>query len=102
MAADPELVAVTKRLRKVLGDVTGKLRVSDTLALAGFDRPSYQRALLVARALRQLGWSRGRYRFDGELAYAYARGTALEREHVLDVERAVDDDAKLVVVRREP
>ncbi len=98
--ADPDLVDVFSRLQRALGDERGKLRVPDAFALAGFERPSYRRALLVSRALRQLGWSRARVRFDGELAYAYARGSGLEREVILDVERG--DDGQLVVRRREP
>jgi len=97
---DPDLARVTSRLQVALGDALGKLRVTDAVLLAGFTRPSYRRGLLVARALRGLGWKRGRYRFDGELAYAYARGTPLERETVLAVERG--DGGKLVVNRREP
>ena len=91
---------VVERLRAALGDSRGKLRASGALALAGFKSPSYHRQQLVARALRELGWERGRYRFNGELLYAYARGTQLEREAMLDVERG--DDDRLVVRRREP
>jgi aminoglycoside phosphotransferase (APT) family kinase protein len=102
MAADQDqdLARVSARLQAALGDSLGKLRVVDAVALAGFARPSYRRGRLVAYALRELGWKRGRYRFNGELAYAYARGTALERETVLDVESC--DDGQLVVKRREP
>ena len=91
---------VLERLRAALDDTRGKLRASDALALAGFESPSYHRTQLVARALRELGWERGRYRFHGSLLYAYARGTQLEREVMLTVERGVDD--RLVVKRREP
>ena len=90
---------VVERLRAALDNASGKLRASDALALAGFKSPSYQRQQLVARALRQMGWERGRYRFNGTLLYAYARGNQLEREVMLDVER--DDNDELVVRRRE-
>ena len=91
---------VMERLRAALDNASGKLRAKDALALAGFKSPSYQRQQLVARALRELGWERGRYRFNGTLLYAYARGNQLEREVMLDVERG--DDDQLVVKRREP
>ena len=97
---DDDLLAVTARLRASLDGAYGKLRVVDALALAGFPRPSYARAKLVAGAMRELGWDRGRLRFDGALFYAYARGSQLEREVVLDVERGEND--QLVVKRREP
>jgi hypothetical protein len=99
---DQDLARVTARLRGALDSQHGKLRVVDAFALAGFERPSYVRAKIVSLALRQLGWTRGRYRFDGELSYAYARGTPLEREVILDVERSDDDPQKFVVKRREP
>ena len=89
-----------QRLRAALDGASGKLRASDALMLAGFKRPSYHRKQLVARALRDLGWERGRFRFNGSLLYAYARGTQLEREVMLDIERG--DDDRLVVKRREP
>ena len=92
--------AVLNRLQIALHDVFGKLRSADALALAGFSRPSYYRTQLVARALRELGWERGRFRFNGGMLYAYARGSQLEREALLDVERG--DDGRLVVTRREP
>jgi len=99
---DDDLLAVTARLRAALDGVHGKLRVVDALALAGFLRPSYARAKLVAGAMRDLGWDRGRLRFDGTLCYAYARGSQLDREVILDVERSGDDPHQLIVKRREP
>ena len=95
-----ELAGITSRLRAALGDDRGRLRVADALALAGFDRPSYQRSALVGQAMRDLGWARKRTRLAGKLVYAYVRGSRLERECVLDVERGADD--QLVVVRKEP
>ena len=97
---DDDLLVVTSRLRAALDGAHGKLRIVDALALAGFARPSNARAKLVAGAMRDLGWDRGRLRFDGALCYAYARGSQLEREVVLVVERS--DDGQLVVKRREP
>lgn len=96
---DNAFEVVKEKLRASLGDARGKLRAVDALALAGFESPSYHRNQLVARALRELGWKRGRFRFNGGLLYAYARGTQLEREVMLDVERGDDE---LVVKRREP
>lgn len=98
--ADRDLAVVTERLRSVLADANGKLRVDDALALAGFPRRSQQRLSIVGRAMRQLGWERGRYRFDGALQYAYARGSYLEREAILEV--AIGKRGRLFVKRREP
>lgn len=97
---DEAFVEVREKLRAALDDARGKLRAADALVLAGFKSPSYHRKQLVARALRDLGWERGRFRFNGSLLYAYARGSQLEREVMLDVERG--DDDRLVVKRREP
>jgi hypothetical protein len=90
---------VTTRLRGALEGSQGKLRVPDALLLAGFDRPSFHRKRIVSRAMRDLGWDRERLRFDGELIYAYARGSLLEREVILDVVR---DDDRFVVKQRQP
>ncbi len=100
MKADRDLVAVTSRLRRALAATRGRLRVDDAILLAGFKRRSQLRSTLVGRAMRRLGWERGRYRFDGDLGYAYARGSSLEREVVLDVERR--GNGRLVVVTRSP
>jgi len=97
---DDVFAEILGRLRVALDGVRGKLRATDALALAGFSSPSYRRTQLVARALRELGWERGRYRFNGNLHYAYARGTQLDREALLDVERG--RNGRLVVRRREP
>ena len=98
---DADLLAVTTQLRAALDGAYGKIRAVDVLVLAGFERPSYARRKLVVAAMRTLGWDRGRLRFDGELAYAYARGSQLEREATLYVE-CEGDDPRGVVARREP
>lgn len=100
LKTDEAFAAVRARLHAALDGMNGKLRAIDALALAGFKSPSYHRRQLVSRALGELGWERGRFRFNGSLLYAYARGTQLEREVMLDVERG--DDDHLVVKRREP
>lgn len=99
MDIDQDFVNVLTRLQGALGTQRGKLRVSDALVLAGFDRPSFHRSRLVSRAMKALGWERRRYRIHGSLEYAYARGSLLEREAVLYVEAV---DAQHVVKRREP
>lgn len=98
--ADQDLITVTTRLRVRLDGAHGKLRVADALRLAGFERRTYVRALVVARAMRGLGWDRARPRFNGTLETAYVRGSALEREVILDVERS--DDGQLTVKAKEP
>lgn len=100
VSIDRDLAKVTSRLGGFLLDERGKLRVSDAIVLAGFSRRSQQRMKLVGRAMRKLGWERGRYRFDGALQYAYARGSYLEREVVLEV--VAGKRGRLVVKRREP
>lgn len=81
-----DLLEMVTRLRGVLGDARGKIRVGDVQRLAGLDRSSYYRMSLIARALRHLGWRRSRYRFNGTVAYGYARGTRLQREEILEIE----------------
>ncbi len=49
--------------------------------------------------MRGLGWDHGRYRFNGTLESAYARGSSLEREVILDVE---SNDGRLVVRAKAP
>lgn len=96
-----DLSVVTGRLHAALDEHAGKLRVTDAIALAGFDRWSRPRAILVGLAMRQLGWERGRHRFDGKrVESVYVRGSFLEREVVLDVERGTD--GQCVVVSRSP
>lgn len=92
---------VLSRLRAALGDARGKIRVSDVQHLAGYERPSDFASRLIARSLRHLGWERGRHRFNGTLAYAYARGSRLQRETILEVSSG-GDAGQLVVKRREP
>ena len=93
-----DFLTATARLCGALGEIHGKLRVTDAISLAGYDGPSFHRTRLVARAMRELGWDRGRLYFNGVLLYAYARGSFLEREVILDVERG--DDGQLVVLAR--
>jgi hypothetical protein len=85
-----DLLAMVTLLRKALGDARGKIRVVDVQALACLNRPSYYRMSLIARALRHLGWKRSRYRFNGVVAYGYGRGTRLQREDTLEIERGAD------------
>ena len=91
---------VLTRLRQALGDARGKIRVADVHQLAGLGKPTDYRSRLIARALRHLGWERGRARFDGAIAYAYVKGTRLQRETILEV--ASGDGGQLAVKRRDP
>lgn len=95
-----DFLVVLTRLRGALGDARGKIRVVDVHALAGLDRPSYYRMSIIARAMKHLGWNRGRYRIQGGLAYAYARGTRLQREGLLEIECGTD--GRVVLKRAEP
>jgi hypothetical protein len=85
-----DFLGMVSLLRGALGDARGKIRVVDVQSLAGLDRPSYYRMSLIARALRHLGWKRSRYRFNGVVAYGYARGTRFQREEILDIEPCSD------------
>lgn len=96
------LLEMVTRLRGLLGDVRGKIRVADVQTLAGLDRASYYRMSLIARALRHLGWKRSRYRFNGAVAYGYARGTRLQREEILEIERGADGHYALKKSARSP
>lgn len=100
MTVDRDLIEVTTGLRRALEGIHGKLRATDAIRLAGFERRTRLRAVIVARAMRELGWEQGRCRFNGALESAYARGSSLEREIVLDVECGVD--GRLSVKRSEP
>lgn len=99
-----DFLKVLTQLRNALGDARGKIRVTDVQALAGLDRgldrKSYYRMNLIARALRHLGWTRARYRFDSARQYGYAKGTRLQRETILEIERA--QDGQLAVKKRDP
>ena len=100
IADDADYQLVLTRLRNALGDEHGKIRVSDVQRLVD-ERRSYYRGRLIARAMRKLGWERGRYRFDGVPLYAYARGTHLQREIVLEVSRS-GDGVGFVVKKKDP
>lgn len=81
---DKKTVAtVMTRLRRALRDACGKLRVNDAQTLAGFTHKSHYGTTIVGRAMHQLGWDRRRCRLDGELKYAYTKGTRLQRENLL-------------------
>jgi hypothetical protein len=88
--ASHDLAVLEDRLRTALDGVSGKLRGIDALALAGFDARSPRRARVVGMVLRALGWDRVRFRFDGALLYGYERGSYLEREAVIVVDRGED------------
>ncbi len=90
-----DFLAVLQRLRDTLGERRGRIRVSDVQELAGLERPSYYRMNLIARALRHLGWRRTRCRFGGTLTYGYSRGTRLQREEILEIERREDGQVTL-------
>ena len=98
--ADKDLSRVTTALAGSLGDVLGRLRATDAHRLAGFDQRTPRVARLVGEAMRALGWERERCRFDGVITYAFVRGSYLEREAVIDVDRGEGD--VLVVRRRAP
>lgn len=81
------VTAVMTRLRSALRNARGKLRVVDALTLAGFTRKSHYEMTIVGRAMDQLGWDRRRCRLNGQLKYAYTKGTPLQRDNLLKLKR---------------
>lgn len=96
LVGDDPLVDV---LHRALGNRTGKLRVSDAYLICGIEpgKVNQDQIARFGRAIRELGWERQRRRFDGSLQYAYAKGTATERE----VELVVEYDPHMRSVRIE-
>lgn len=86
----PDFLAMWTRLRDVLGAVRGKITVADVQVLAGIEHPNDSNVRLVARAMHQLGWERGRCRFSGVRRYAYLRGSEDQRCQILELERRED------------
>ena len=86
-------------LYRSLGNRTGKLRVSDAFLICGLEAGKVNQDQIerFGRAIRELGWERKRRRFDGELEYAYVKGSATERE----VELVVEYDPHMRSVRIE-
>ena len=83
--ADDPLVDV---LHHALGIRTGKIRVSDAYLICGLEAGKVNQDQIVrfGRAIRALGWARGRRRRNGVLEYVYVKGDAKEREVALSVE----------------
>ncbi|HSX22344.1 MAG TPA: VapE domain-containing protein [Gaiellaceae bacterium] len=75
-------------LYRALGTRTGKLRISDAYLICGIEsgRATQDQIDRFGRAIRKLGWERKRRRFDGQLEYAYVKGSEAEREVNLIVE----------------
>jgi hypothetical protein len=75
-------------LHRALANRTGKLRVSDAFLICGIEagKANQDQIERFGRAIRELGWERKRRRFNGDLEYAYVKGTETEREVDLVVE----------------
>lgn len=77
-------------LYRVLGNRTGKLRVSEAFVICGLEagKVNQDQIARFGRAIRELGWERRRRWFDYGVAleYAYVKGDATEREVELLVE----------------
>lgn len=85
---DPFVMALDETLR----GWTGKIRIVDCWRVVDVkpgDATQDQQARLGS-AMRELGWERKRRRFDGDLEYAYVKGTEKEREQLVAVK--VDED----------
>lgn len=83
-------------LHQALANRTGKLRISDAYLICDIEpgKATLEQISRFSRAIRELGWERQRRRFNGTLQYAYARGTAVEREVELVVHH--DPDSRTV------
>lgn len=86
-------------LHRALGNKTGKLRVSDAYLICGIEAGKVNQDLIerFGRAIRELGWERGRRRFNGLLQYVYVKGNLVER----DVDLLVEYDPHMRQVRIE-
>ena len=75
-------------LYRAIGNRTGKLRVSDAFLICGIEagKANQDQIERFGRAIRELGWERKRRRFDGQLEYAYVKGSTEQREVALLVE----------------
>jgi len=75
-------------LHRALGNRTGKLRVADAFLICGIEpgKANQDQIHRFGRAIRELGWERQLQRFDGDLEYAYVKGTPTERAVELIVE----------------
>lgn len=77
--------AVKITLEDKLGNVTGRIKVSDTWRIVTEDSVP-QNALMtqIGSAMHELGWSKERVRVGGQRVYYYMRGTEEERnKHLL-------------------
>ena len=89
------------QLHQALGNQTGTICAADAFLICGLEASKAGQSQLqfFGQAIRGLGWERTRRRFDGELMYAYVKGTVLEREVRLAVE--YDRHTRGVCVKRE-
>jgi len=99
LRGDDPLVDV---LHRVLGERTGKLRVSDAYLICGIEpgKATQDQMERFGRAIRELGWERQRRRFDGALDYAYVKGSDAQRYAQLAVEYDHFSRSAKVIVER--
>ena len=85
LSVDDPLIDV---LHGVLGNRTGKLRVSDAYLICGIEAGKVNQDQIerFGRAIRELGWEYLCCYFNGSLQHVYVRGTAAERAVPLAVE----------------
>jgi hypothetical protein len=88
---------VVTRLRSALSDTRGKLPIPDAQTLAGFTGQSNYGTTVVGQAMNHLGWTRRRCRLKGQLKYAYTKGTPIQRETIIEIERSENGH---VIVKR--
>jgi len=77
---------------ELLGDLNGKLPVSDAWDLVGVPggRQTQNDNQRLGDAMRELGWERKRLRIDGKPTWCYVRGTDHQRSTPLKVNRVGD------------
>jgi hypothetical protein len=76
--------AVKIRLEELFGDLTGRIKVSDTWRLLGDDPVTpHNLVIQTSNAMHEMGWSR--VRGGSKKVYYYARGTKEEQQRLLHV-----------------
>lgn len=73
-------------LEDKLGNITGRIKVSDTWRIVTEDvAPSNALMTTIASAMHELGWAKERIRVNGQRVYYYMKGTEEERAKQLIV-----------------
>lgn len=78
--------AIKITLEDKLGNLTGRIKVTDTWRIVGDDPvPPHNTVMQIGGAMHELGWIKTRIRVGGQRIYYYMRGTEEERSKHLIV-----------------